>query len=263
MERAATPNHPCLPLASREIPVNTAFAGRRPSSPDRCPDLTSRGSLVRVQYRPLRESPGKSHMLTARQSQLDGFLAGLGITIGHHLAREPVATSLTGCFPVARPWLLYASVSRQRAGRFEPGARALRSGSAWLVSRDCNSEGTSPSSAGASASGTRGRLLAGPPESYQLAPPVVEHSERLAAGRRPVRKPSHRNRWGPGNRALVSPYGPDPRSGAAALAATQDGSVRRSLGRSSSNPPYGGSPDSPLVRPLSPGHSSIRPSRGR
>jgi hypothetical protein len=40
-----------------------------------------------------------------------------------------------------------------------------------------------PSFADPSASGTRWRLLSNPLKSSQLAPPVVEHSQRFAAGR--------------------------------------------------------------------------------
>ena len=47
-----------------------------------------------------------------------------------------------------------------------------------------NSEATSPSSAGASASETRGRLLKGQLERYQLAPPALNVRRAFAAGRR-------------------------------------------------------------------------------
>ena len=47
-----------------------------------------------------------------------------------------------------------------------------------------NSEATSPSSAGTSASETRSRLLTAPLETCQLAPPVVNVLRAVAAGRR-------------------------------------------------------------------------------
>jgi hypothetical protein len=66
-----------------------------------------------------------------------------------------------------------------------PGESRLSVSRTPAAGRLHNSETTSPSSAGASASETRGRLLEGQLESCQLAPRVVEHSERFAARRSP------------------------------------------------------------------------------
>ena len=68
-----------------------------------------------------------------------------------------------------------------------------------------NSEATSPSSAGASASETRGRLLKGQLERYQLAPPALNVRRAFAAGRRPMRQSGSCCRFGSPGRARRTP----------------------------------------------------------
>jgi hypothetical protein len=119
------------------------------------------------------------------------------------------------------------------------------------------------SSAGVSAFGTRGRL-SGPLESCQRAPPVVNVRRAFAADRKTHPEAISQEPVGPqqpGTRLAI--WARSVLAGRGSRGDPGTDQFAGPLGRSSSNPPYGGSPESLFVRPPSPGHFSIGPFRGR
>ena len=152
------------PRASAAVASPTA--GRGPRSPRRTTSTSA--STLRSRS---RRSPRRSGVIPATQTDqrpvTDTYIRhDPSVAIGIAGSRRTLTIALPGNAIVMRLAPLW--------------------GAAPLRSRDCTTlRGHRHPPRALLLPGTRGRLLTGPLESCQLAPPVVAHSERFAAGRRP------------------------------------------------------------------------------